>query len=78
MEILRRIFRAAVNSNMQKSMKLKQYPIFSYLGHVMGIRHNKHSWGWFLVNGHDIPEQRKQKLVRISLDVHQPLMHGMF
>lgn len=57
---------AAVTSNTRRSRKLNQVQT-SYLGHVVGIRHNEHSWGWFLVNGHDIPEQRKQELVRISL-----------
>lgn len=57
---------AAVASNTRRRRKLNQVQT-SHLGHVVGIRHNEHSRGRFLVNGHDIPEQRKQELVGISL-----------
>lgn len=60
-------FAAAINSNIQRSRKLNQLQIFPYLGHVLGIRHNKHSRGRLLVNGHDVPAERKQELANISL-----------
>lgn len=69
---------AAINSDTQRSRKLNQLQIFSYLGHVVGIRHNKHSRRRLLVNGHDIPGQRKRELVRIPLGIHQLSRHGTF